>query len=99
MAESPEVATIGIADAKRRFADLLGAVRYGGQRFVIQRRGTPMAALVPVADLDHVEERTGQGFLALVGAFDDAPDLPEALDRAVRERSLQRKRTSPRLSG
>jgi prevent-host-death family protein len=89
---------IGIADAKRRFADVLGAVRHRGERFVIQRRGTPVAALVPIADLDRLRGRSGRGFLALVGAFDDAGELPETLDQVVRNRRSQRTRPPVRLT-
>jgi prevent-host-death family protein len=93
-----DVTSIGTAEAKRQFADVLGAVRHGGRRFVIERRGTPMAALVPLEDLDRLVARPGQGFLALVGAFEDAPDLPATLERIVRERPLQRKRPSPKMA-
>jgi len=29
--------TVSVAEAKRRFSDVVGAVRHGGQRFVIER--------------------------------------------------------------
>lgn len=37
-----------VAEAKRRFSDLLGRVAYGGKTILITRRGRPMAKLVPV---------------------------------------------------
>jgi prevent-host-death family protein len=89
---------ISVGEAKRRFADVLGTVRYQGQRYVVERNGTPMAALVPLAD---VEARTGQsersGFLALVGAFADEPEYAESVSETVRDRSAQRSRPAPQL--
>lgn len=40
--------TINVADAKKRFSELLGKVAYGKERIVITKRGKAMARLVPV---------------------------------------------------
>lgn len=87
---------ISVADAKRRFSDLLGAVRYQHARYVIERNGTPMAAIVPLDDLEG-KARTDQrqGLLALVGAFADSEEYADSLDDAVRSRSGQRSRRVP----
>lgn len=86
-----------MADAKRRFADVLGAVRHGGERFIIERNGTPMAALVPISELQTHAESHARGFLALVGAFDDAPEFADAVSGAVDEREAERSRPAPVL--
>ncbi len=94
----PEVIHISVAEAKRRFADVLGTVRYRGERYVVERNGTPMAALVPVADLQKTAGAPEpSGFLALVGAFEDEPGYAESLADAVRARRTQRSRLAPRL--
>jgi prevent-host-death family protein len=41
------IESVNVADAKRRFSDLLGRVAYGGETVLITRRGRPMAKLVP----------------------------------------------------
>jgi len=87
---------VSVAEAKRRFSDVIGAVRHRGERFVVERRGTPVAAIVPVDDLAALEGKRG-GVLALVGAFADAKELPTVLNAIVRTRSTQRRRRSPRL--
>jgi prevent-host-death family protein len=93
-----ELKSISVAEAKRRFADVLGAVRYRGERFVVERNGTPMAALVPLSDLDQGPPSSQpRGFLALVGAFSDAPEYADMLDAVVRGRKSQRSRPAPRL--
>jgi prevent-host-death family protein len=84
---------IGVAEVKRRFADVVGEVRYRGHRYVIERNGTPMAALVPLDDLlARGALDSSRGFLSLVGAFDDAPELADALEKAVADRRKQRSR-------
>lgn len=89
---------IGIAEAKRRFADVLGTVRYQGERYVVERNGTPMAALVPLSDLPGAHEQTERsGFLALVGAFEDGPEYADSLADAFRSRRAQRSRPVPPL--
>ncbi len=89
---------IGVAEAKRRFADVLGAVRYQGERYVVERNGTPMAALVPLSDLPGaVAGKERSGFLALVGAFEDEPEYADSLTEVVRSRRTQRSRPVPPL--
>lgn len=94
-----ELIPISVADAKRRFSDVLGTVRYQGERYVVERNGTPMAALVPLADVPDLSEQTARsGFLALVGEFEDEPEYAESLADVVRSRRTQRSRPAPRLS-
>jgi prevent-host-death family protein len=89
---------IGVAEAKRRFADVLGTVRYKGGRYVVERNGTPMAAIVPLSDLAREDGSSADsGFLALVGAFDESPEYAESLTEVVRSRRAQRSRPAPRI--
>lgn len=88
---------ISVAEVKRRFSDVLGAVRYQQRRFVIERNGTPVAALVPLGDRAP-HPAAASGFLALVGAFEDAPELSRTLDEVVASRGTQRARPAPPLA-
>src|SRR2546425_1668768 len=92
------VKTVSVAEAKRRFSDVVGAVRHGGPRFVIERRGTPVAAIVPVDDLVTLEGKGARGVLGLVGAVPDAKGLPGVLDGVVRTRSRHRPPSAPELA-
>ena len=70
------VEKISVAEAKAKLSALLGEVVYGKKRFIIERRGKPLAALVNVDDLEHLEkaESAPASFhwpLALVGAWGD----------------------------
>ena len=71
---------IPVADAKARLSELMARTGYGGERFLIEPRGRPLAALVAVGDLERLEGgakdlesgvHRPRGALALVGAGDD----------------------------
>ena len=47
--------TIGMAEAKSKLAELVGQVKYGGDHFVLERRGQPMAVLVSVAEYERLQ--------------------------------------------
>lgn len=45
---------------RQNFADILNRAAYGGERIVVHRRGKPIAAVVPLADvelLEHLEDK------------------------------------------
>ena len=39
---------ISAREARNRFSDLMGSVRYGGEEVIVERSGSPMAAVIPV---------------------------------------------------
>ena len=85
--------TIGVAEAKRRFSELLDRVRRG-ERFVIARRGRAEVALVPPADVTHHRPEQPLGFLSLVGLFADWDDAE--VDRMATEIYAARRRAKDR---
>jgi prevent-host-death family protein len=48
--------TIGMAEAKSKLSDLVGQVAYGGQEFVLERRGRPMAVLISLDEYRRWQE-------------------------------------------
>ena len=65
---------VSAAQAKAQLSALVAEVAYGGKRFIIERRGKPLAALVSLADLKRLEQDRARalrplGALALVGAW------------------------------
>jgi len=79
---------IGVAEAKRRFSELLARVAFGGERFIIRRRGKPLAALVGLEDLRLIEERRPrEGLLAAARALADYEDLEEVMAEVYRSRA------------
>lgn len=73
---------------------------YGGERFVIERRGRPLAALVGVEDLERLEREQGNvssrplGAVALVGAWAEVEE--QDLDTVLGEIYAERQRDSGR---
>ena len=39
---------ISAREARSKFSDLMGSVRYGGEEVIVERSGSPMAAVIPV---------------------------------------------------
>ena len=73
--------SIGVAEAKRRFSELMSKTLYKGERFIIERQGKPVAAMVSVDDLKKLETEAPatekRGLLAAVGAWADYRKLDE----------------------
>jgi prevent-host-death family protein len=44
--------TIGATEAREKLANVLNEVAYGGRRYIVQRRGQPLAAIIPAAEYD-----------------------------------------------
>lgn len=49
--------TIGMMEAKSKLAELVGRVAYGGQRYILERRGRPMAMLISVEEYEQLREQ------------------------------------------
>lgn len=71
---------VRVTEAKAQFSALMARAGYGRERFVIERRGRPLAALVGVEDLERLEEDWSKvasrplGALALVGAWGEVEE-------------------------
>ncbi|MBI5747379.1 MAG: type II toxin-antitoxin system Phd/YefM family antitoxin [Nitrospirae bacterium] len=70
---------VSVADAKREFSEIMSRVALKNERFIIERKGKPMAALINLKDLEKVEampEGNGKkGLLAAMDAWEDYPQL------------------------
>jgi prevent-host-death family protein len=93
MVNEPE--EIGVAEAKARLSELLMRV-VRGERFVVARRGTPLAALIS-ADQMPPPGSTGVGLAAVAGALADEDDLVELIDQIYGARRRARDRDVPEL--
>ena len=92
---------ISAAEAKAKLPELMARVAFGGEKFVIERRGKPLAALVALEDLEKIEEGedTARGLLALKGAWEGVPDdeIDRIFQEVVASRSEQASRPVPDL--
>jgi prevent-host-death family protein len=79
---------LGVGEAKRRFSELMSRVAYRKERFLIQRRGRSMVALVSEEDLERLEQEpvAPKGLLAAVGAWADYEGLDDVVKDIYRQR-------------
>lgn len=63
--------TIGTAKVRDRLAHVLNEVAYGGQRYIVERRGKPLAAIIPAVEYDALIE-----LLAGAGVADQIHGIP-----------------------
>jgi prevent-host-death family protein len=65
---------IPVTQARADLADLVSRVGYSGERILLTRHGRPLAALVPVADLEALERPLSEVGFMLSPATDPAAD-------------------------
>jgi prevent-host-death family protein len=46
---------ISVSDARETFAELVNRAAYGHERVLVSRRGKPIAAIVPIEDVEYLE--------------------------------------------
>jgi len=69
---------LGVAELKRRFSELLNRVELKGERIEIRRRGRPVAALVPLAEIEGTgdeQDHPKRGLAAAAGIWEDFQDV------------------------
>ncbi|MFH1906324.1 MAG: type II toxin-antitoxin system Phd/YefM family antitoxin [Chloroflexota bacterium] len=66
-----------MAEAKSKFASLIGQTAYGGKRFILERRGQPMAVLIGVDE-----------YQRLRGLEQEAQRLPMSPELRQRQQEL-----------
>jgi len=88
---------MGVAEVKRHFADVVDGVVHRKQRVIVERRGRPVAAIVP---LDEVDTRTpGQRLASLAGTGGpEAAEFADFMVDVLRERRSRMPRPVPEIS-
>jgi prevent-host-death family protein len=85
--------SIGVAEAKARFSELVNRASHGGERFLIERRGKPVGAIVSAEDLARLEGAQPapprRGLLAAVGAWAEMENLDEIFEEIMRQRDTR----------
>jgi prevent-host-death family protein len=62
-----------MVEAKSKLAELVGQVKYGGKRYVLERRGRPMAILINVEEYEQLQAQSGTNAKSPVSPL--PPDL------------------------
>jgi prevent-host-death family protein len=73
MTRETSVTQLSVTQARAELADLVSRVGYSGERILLTRHGRPLAALVPVADLESLERRPAE-----IGFSIPVPSEPDA---------------------
>jgi prevent-host-death family protein len=84
-----------VAEAKRRFREVIERVQRG-ERLVVTRRGKPVLAIVPPGDAAATEPRP-KGLLAGLGALAEWDDMDDFVRSAMRARRRAKDRPAPRV--
>ena len=67
---------IEVREAHTRFAQLLGEVHDGGQTVIVERSGTPMAAIIPLQEYEQLIAERNERFHILDDIRRRMPDSP-----------------------
>ncbi len=87
--------TIGVAEAKRRFSELLDRVG-AGEQIVVARRGRPTVVLVPAtSDTLEASNNAPVGLAAVAGALADWEDLEAVVEELYAARRDAADRPAP----
>lgn len=88
--------TIGVAEVKRNFSEVVSEVSKMGEHFIIERKGKPMAAMVSIKELEIIEKQKAQetkkGLLAALGAWEDFKDLDKVIKHIYKKRGEAKER-------
>ncbi len=90
--------SLGTAEAKRRFSELVDRVG-AGERFLVSRRGRPAVALVPPTPevVEQVSGRPPSGLAAVAGALAEWGELDQVVADVYAARRVSQDRTAPDL--
>ena len=89
--------TLSVSEAKERLSEIVERVAGSGDRFVIESRGRPVAAVVRAEDLSGLQEEAVQteGLIGAVGAWSELGD--DEIDSMVEEIYRQRRESKGRI--
>ena len=66
---------ISSREARNRFADLMGMVRYGGEEVIVERSGRPVAAVIPLDTYERLVKQRREHFKVLDNIRSSLPDV------------------------
>lgn len=75
---------VSAREARNRFADIMGSIRYGGEEVIVERSGRPMAALIPVETYERLVAERRTRFEVLDEIRSQLPDVaPEKVQEDI----------------
>ncbi len=78
------VKKINALKARQQLGELLEGVYYRGDQYIIERAGKPMAAVVPLWQLEEWQQRRAEFFAKVEALWDKTKDVaPEVIEQEV----------------
>ena len=75
---------VSAREARNRFADIMGSIRYGGEEVIVERSGRPMAALIPVDTYERLIAERRTRFEVIDQIRSNLPDVsPDEIENDV----------------
>jgi prevent-host-death family protein len=88
--------SIGVAEVKKNFSDVIIEVAREGKQFIIEKKGKPMAALVNIKDFEAIERKEAsskkKGLLAAMGAWEEFNNLDGIIKHIYARRKTAKER-------
>ncbi|MCE0522404.1 MAG: type II toxin-antitoxin system Phd/YefM family antitoxin [Methylacidiphilales bacterium] len=84
---------ISVADTRQHLAEILGKVAYGGETFLITKKGRPMARLLPLARSNSSDKKPAT-LGSIQGWIEDGDPFFSHLEK-IREESRREIPTNP----
>ena len=85
--------TVSVAETRQHLAEILGKVAFGGESFIISKKGRPMARIVPIEMPKPATEKP-RSLADVKGWLDDDDPFFANLER-IREESRQEVPVNP----
>jgi len=81
---------ISVAEAKKRFSEIINRSAYSDCRIIITKRNRPVAAVINMQDLQSLEQSNKRkGLMEVIGKWQGFDELQDAIDNAVENRHLE----------
>ena len=77
---------VGAREARSRFSELIGSVRFGKEEVIMERSGKPMAAMIPIETYERLVAERRARFEVLDRVRSRLPNIPpEEIDSDIKD--------------
>ena len=84
---------LSVAEAKSRFSEYISRVAYAGERYIIAKRGKPLAAFVSIEDLENIKVKKDKEKISeMIGKWEDFDEIEEDIIKIHNSRKEDRGR-------
>ena len=88
---------MGVAEVKRRFADVVGEVMHAKRRIIVERRGRPVVAIVPLEEETADTRTPGQRLAEVIGfGGEEGTQFYKFMRQVVKDRHRRMPRPLPK---